>query len=153
MASPGSPNVSPKRRVRTLARTVERTCLTALSYFPLAFVYGITTWAVWVDAGIGLLPTKSIWLGMWLRTSSFKLSFIHALTHLPPVSIRFTELSCRSNPIYNAESILYSRRLHRSRFTPFIVIQARQRPRSVQSLTNDGIARISELHSQLAWRS
>ncbi|KAE8555328.1 hypothetical protein EYB25_000023 [Talaromyces marneffei] len=56
--------LSPKRRTRSLARAVERTCVIIASYFPLAFVYGLTTWAVWVDAGIGLLPTNSRWLGL-----------------------------------------------------------------------------------------
>lgn len=56
--------LSPKRRTRSLARAVERTCVIIASYFPLAFVYGLTTWAVWVDAGIGLLPTNSRWLGV-----------------------------------------------------------------------------------------
>uniref|UniRef100_A0A093XK42 Palmitoyltransferase pfa3 n=1 Tax=Talaromyces marneffei PM1 TaxID=1077442 RepID=A0A093XK42_TALMA len=64
MATSGSPMLSPKRRTRSLARAVERTCVIIASYFPLAFVYGLTTWAVWVDAGIGLLPTNSRWLGL-----------------------------------------------------------------------------------------
>lgn len=64
MASPASPNVSPKRRARTVARRVERICVTIFSYFPLAFVYSLTTWAVWVDVSIGFLTTKSRWIGL-----------------------------------------------------------------------------------------
>lgn len=64
MATSGSPILPPKRRIRSLARGVERTCVIIASYFPLAFVYGLTTWAVWVGAGIGFLPTKCKWLGV-----------------------------------------------------------------------------------------
>ncbi|KAL1982050.1 hypothetical protein VTN96DRAFT_1820 [Rasamsonia emersonii] len=61
---PASPNLR-KRRTRRWARKIERYCCAALGYFPLAFVYGLTTWAVYVEAGIGLRrPTKSSWLGL-----------------------------------------------------------------------------------------
>ncbi|KAL1965754.1 hypothetical protein VTN77DRAFT_5254 [Rasamsonia byssochlamydoides] len=60
---PASPNMR-KRRPRWWARKIERYCCIAAGYFPLAFVYGLTTWAVWVEAGIGLRPTKSPWLGL-----------------------------------------------------------------------------------------
>jgi ribosomal protein L40E len=34
-----------------------------VTYLPLGFIYGLTTWAVWVEAGIGFLPTRSSWAG------------------------------------------------------------------------------------------
>ncbi|KAI1000762.1 Palmitoyltransferase [Podosphaera aphanis] len=34
-----------------------------VTYFPLVFVYLITTWAVWVEASVGFLPTKTRWVG------------------------------------------------------------------------------------------
>ena len=37
------PNMSPR-----LARRIERTCCNFITYLPLVFVYGITSWAVWV---------------------------------------------------------------------------------------------------------
>ncbi|KAI1266636.1 palmitoyltransferase PFA3 [Xylariaceae sp. FL1019] len=38
------------------ARRLERCCCGCLKYFPLAFVYGLTTWAVWVVINIGSFP-------------------------------------------------------------------------------------------------
>lgn len=51
---------------RGCARKIERYCCTAASYFPLLFVYGLTTWAVWVEVGIGSAPSKKghVWIGM-----------------------------------------------------------------------------------------
>ncbi|KAJ4376195.1 palmitoyltransferase for Vac8p [Neocucurbitaria cava] len=67
MATLGSPSPpsSPSRtmRRRSWARKVERYCCTAVTYFPLVFVYGLTSWAVWVEAGIGFVPSKNVWTG------------------------------------------------------------------------------------------
>ncbi|KAF2729372.1 zf-DHHC-domain-containing protein [Polyplosphaeria fusca] len=67
MATLGSPSPpsSPSRamRRRGWARKVERTCCNIITYFPLLFVYGLTSWAVWVEAGIGFTPSKSAWTG------------------------------------------------------------------------------------------
>ncbi|OAL48897.1 palmitoyltransferas-like protein PFA3 [Pyrenochaeta sp. DS3sAY3a] len=67
MATLGSPSppASPSRtmRRRGWARKVERYCCAAVTYFPLLFVYGLTSWAVWVEAGIGLVPSKNVWTG------------------------------------------------------------------------------------------
>ncbi|KAF2239040.1 zf-DHHC-domain-containing protein [Viridothelium virens] len=57
---PGSPSFRGRRR--PWARKCERYCCSVLSCFPLVFVYGLTSWAVWVEAGIGLLPIKA-WTG------------------------------------------------------------------------------------------
>lgn len=64
MATLGSPEISPKRRPRAWARRIERLCVSVFGYFPLAFVYGLTSWAIWVEAGIGFLPNKSSWIGI-----------------------------------------------------------------------------------------
>ncbi|KAI2615852.1 palmitoyltransferase PFA3 [Hypoxylon sp. NC1633] len=49
---------------RRWARRIERYCCNCLTYFPLAFVYSITTWAVWVVVNIGSSKlTKSTWIG------------------------------------------------------------------------------------------
>ncbi|KAI1135179.1 palmitoyltransferase PFA3 [Hypoxylon sp. FL0543] len=46
------------------ARRMERYCCNCLTYFPLAFVYSITTWAVWVVVSIGSSATpKPAWIG------------------------------------------------------------------------------------------
>ena len=50
-------------RPRAWARRVERYCCNTISYFPLLFVYGLTSWAVWVEVGIGLVPAKNAWTG------------------------------------------------------------------------------------------
>ncbi|KAL8974268.1 MAG: hypothetical protein Q9197_001495 [Variospora fuerteventurae] len=46
------------RRPRSWARKCERYCCSVVIYIPLVFVYGLTTWAVWVEAGIGF-PSHS----------------------------------------------------------------------------------------------
>ncbi|KAH7092153.1 DHHC palmitoyltransferase-domain-containing protein [Paraphoma chrysanthemicola] len=67
MATLGSPSPpsSPSRtmRRRGWARKVERYCCIGVTYFPLLFVYGLTSWAVWVEAGIGFVPSKNVWTG------------------------------------------------------------------------------------------
>ncbi|KAJ5611027.1 hypothetical protein N7510_007746 [Penicillium lagena] len=60
---PTSPSWS-KRRPRAWALKCERYCCAAVSCFPLAFIYGVTTWAVYVEASIGLKPQKSDWIGI-----------------------------------------------------------------------------------------
>ncbi|KAI2622125.1 palmitoyltransferase PFA3 [Hypomontagnella submonticulosa] len=49
---------------RRWARRIERYCCNCLTYFPLAFVYGLTSWAVWVVVSIGSSSTKKPgWIG------------------------------------------------------------------------------------------
>ncbi|KAF5024023.1 hypothetical protein F66182_3910 [Fusarium sp. NRRL 66182] len=48
---------------RRWARKIERGCCTFATYFPLAFVYGLTSWAVWVVVNIGSASRKSSWIG------------------------------------------------------------------------------------------
>ncbi|TVY13344.1 Palmitoyltransferase PFA3 [Lachnellula arida] len=64
LAPPSPPN-SPSRMPtpRGWARKVERCCCIGATYFPLFFVYSITSWAVWVEATIGFLPTQGVWIG------------------------------------------------------------------------------------------
>ncbi|RAL14884.1 DHHC family palmitoyltransferase [Aspergillus homomorphus CBS 101889] len=65
-ASPPLSPSWPKRRPRAWALRIERYCCTAASFFPLAFVYGLTTWAVWVEASVGFKSVQhsSIWIGL-----------------------------------------------------------------------------------------
>lgn len=56
---PSSPSSPFKRRVRPCARKVERGCCFVTTYFPLAFVYGLTTWSVSVEASIGFRTTPT----------------------------------------------------------------------------------------------
>ncbi|PKX99477.1 DHHC family palmitoyltransferase [Aspergillus novofumigatus IBT 16806] len=62
--SPPTSPTWPKRRPRAWALRCERYCCAAATYFPLAFVYSLTTWAVYVEASIGLKPSRSPWIGL-----------------------------------------------------------------------------------------
>ncbi|RYP67583.1 hypothetical protein DL771_007135 [Monosporascus sp. 5C6A] len=48
---------------RRWARRFERYCCSCITYFPLAFVYGLTTWGVWVIVRMGSQPSKVTWIG------------------------------------------------------------------------------------------
>lgn len=63
-ASPPSSPSWPKRRPRAWARRCERYCCAAAAFFPIAFVYGVTTWAVYVEATVSIRPSSSAWIGM-----------------------------------------------------------------------------------------
>ncbi|KAL4994324.1 Palmitoyltransferase pfa3 [Aspergillus recurvatus] len=63
MSNPSSPTW-PKRRPKAWAMRCERYCCAAATYFPLAFVYSLTTWAVYVEASVGLKPSSSSWIGL-----------------------------------------------------------------------------------------
>ena len=54
---------SPKsmKKKKSCARRCERTCCSIATYFPLAFIYGLTTWAIWVEAGIGFTNGLTRW--------------------------------------------------------------------------------------------
>ncbi|EMC97895.1 hypothetical protein BAUCODRAFT_407089 [Baudoinia panamericana UAMH 10762] len=52
-----SPPHSPPRR-KHWARRLERACCQTLAYIPLLFVYGLTTWAVWVEVTTSFLDTS-----------------------------------------------------------------------------------------------
>ena len=64
LSASSSPSPAPlKRRSKNWARKCERYCCSVVAYFPLAFVYGLSTWAVWVEAQIGFLPNSKSWTG------------------------------------------------------------------------------------------
>lgn len=48
---------------RRWARKLERACCAFATYIPLVFVYGLTSWAVWVVVSIGSASIKSAWIG------------------------------------------------------------------------------------------
>ncbi|KAK2882490.1 hypothetical protein FQN49_000289 [Arthroderma sp. PD_2] len=60
-----APEPSPhaKRRRNGLAKNCEELLCNVAKYFPLAFVYGLTTWAIWVEAGVSIYHTRSWWKG------------------------------------------------------------------------------------------
>ncbi|KAJ5760671.1 Zinc finger DHHC-type palmitoyltransferase [Penicillium odoratum] len=63
-SSPPTSPSWPKRRSRAWMLRCERYCCAAASCFPLAFVYGLTTWAVFVEASLGLKGSQSKWIGL-----------------------------------------------------------------------------------------
>ncbi|KAL2438363.1 Palmitoyltransferase pfa3 [Exophiala dermatitidis] len=84
------PTTSSGRRVRSCARKCERACCTVATYFPLAFVYGLSTWAVWVvgSIGFGSQRTSHTW---WLVQGICGLGIIfYALANLSYTVAVFT---------------------------------------------------------------
>lgn len=59
---PSSPVL--KQRQMGGVKKIERACCLTLTYLPLVFVYGLTTWAVWVEASIGFEERRPRWTGM-----------------------------------------------------------------------------------------
>jgi len=53
MATLASERSPPSPNRRSKAKRCERFCCRALAHFPLLFVYGLTTWAVWVESYVG----------------------------------------------------------------------------------------------------
>ena len=63
-------DLAPRTMSRRFARRIERACCNFVTYLPLVFVYGITSWATWVMISIGYNPPKDSWLGMRFSLSS-----------------------------------------------------------------------------------
>ncbi|KAG7127528.1 Palmitoyltransferase pfa3 like protein [Verticillium longisporum] len=80
--------------IRRWARRIERCCCTSLTYFPLLFVYGLTTWAVWVDVSIGSSQSKVAWLG---NGSSFGAILIYGLLNWSYTTAVFTNPGSTTN--------------------------------------------------------
>ncbi|KAJ5894658.1 Zinc finger DHHC-type palmitoyltransferase [Penicillium taxi] len=59
---PTSPSFS--KHPRSWALRCERYCCAAASCFPLVFVYGLTTWAVYVETSVGFKNSRSHWIGL-----------------------------------------------------------------------------------------
>ncbi len=55
---------APSTMSRRWARRIERCCCAGATYFPLVFVYGTTTWAVWVILKLPDVVTPPSWIGM-----------------------------------------------------------------------------------------
>ncbi|ODA79160.1 hypothetical protein RJ55_04752 [Drechmeria coniospora] len=48
---------------RRCARKLERACCAFATCIPLIFVYGLTTWAIWVVVNIGFVTPEGSWIG------------------------------------------------------------------------------------------
>lgn len=55
------------RRTKSFARRLERCCCATFAFFPLVFVYGLTTWAVWVEANVSFVGRNGT--GAYLRAA------------------------------------------------------------------------------------
>jgi palmitoyltransferase len=67
LSVPSSPVMKRRGGGGANANTVERACCLTLTYSPLVFVYGLTTWAVCVEVGIGFLEKRPWWTGTLAR--------------------------------------------------------------------------------------
>ncbi|KAI7134343.1 hypothetical protein KC352_g30743, partial [Hortaea werneckii] len=73
MGTLGSPSPTRRPTMKLRLRRLERCCCRTFTYFPLAFVYGLTTWAVWVElhtsflgaGGIGSYIKAALGAGLW----------------------------------------------------------------------------------------
>lgn len=55
---------SPRRNTRGWVKRCERCCMSCLTGTPLVFVYGLTSWACWVQATLGFLELPGSWSGI-----------------------------------------------------------------------------------------
>ena len=65
---PAPPPSAMARFGRRLARRLERSCCLCATYFPLAFVYSLTIWALYVVVRLSMTPTDAAnasWVGPW----------------------------------------------------------------------------------------
>ncbi|KAF1831432.1 palmitoyltransferas-like protein PFA3 [Decorospora gaudefroyi] len=114
--SPPSSPTSTMRR-RSWARKVERYCCTAVTYFPLFFVYGLTSWAAWVQAGIGFVPAKNVWTG---KLSSALGVFLYLMLNWSYTTAVFTDPGSPLN-LRNGYSHLPSQEGGEMQYTSFTV--------------------------------
>jgi palmitoyltransferase ZDHHC2/15/20 len=120
MASYSSPSSSPppspsRRRMKTCARRCERCCCAVATYFPLGFVYSVTTWAVWVEASIGLNRTNSNHYTAKVKASSLFAVILYLLLNLCYTTAVFTDPGSpqdASSSSHPKSKFLSSRRPH-----------------------------------------
>lgn len=104
-------------RRRGWARKVERYCCATVTYFPLVFVYGLTSWAVWVEAGIGFVPSQNVWTG---KFSSALGVFFYLMLNWSYTTAVFTDPGSPLN-LKNGYSHLASQEEGEIQFTSFTV--------------------------------
>lgn len=95
-----SPSSLSATMARRWTRKLERYCCTCVTYFPLAFVYSMTSWAAYVDVSLSTTPSRVTWLGrltlspvvniavapanLMLRSPHRSLLWLHRRRSLPP---------------------------------------------------------------------
>jgi palmitoyltransferase ZDHHC2/15/20 len=86
---------------RTCARRCERSCCGIITYFPLALIYGATTWAVWVELNISLLPDQR-----WRTLSALAGVVTYVLLNWSYTAAVFTDPGCPARTNMNVDDIL-----------------------------------------------
>ena len=89
-----SPSTSPPFHCRrkSWARKVERICCQTISYFPLSFIYGLTTWAIWAEAKVSFFGS-----GGW---SAYLRAFLGVLLYaLANVSYTIAVFTSAGSPV------------------------------------------------------
>lgn len=105
---PPSPTSPSRRRRKSFMRRCERYCCNVIIYFPLSFVYGLTSWAVWVEMSMAfVLASTSGMLPPRLATALLLIVSSRLLPRLPGLPL-----------LRPPELVLYHCHLHRPRF-PF----------------------------------
>ncbi|PHH52678.1 Palmitoyltransferase PFA3 [Ceratocystis fimbriata CBS 114723] len=86
---------------RRWARRLERTCCRFVTSIPLALVYGLTTWALWVILSIGSNPPPDSWID---SCSSIFGVFLYLMLNWSYTTAVFTDpgSTTRSNGDYSA---------------------------------------------------
>jgi len=101
---PASPSLKNGRK--SFCRRLERCCCTTLTHFPLAFVYGLTTWAIWVEVSIAYFPDVSKWIGF--ATSALGI-LLYALANISYTVAVFTDPGSPLHPpSYYSQSVGYA---------------------------------------------
>ena len=139
MTTAPSPPPSPSpmnRRPKRWAKKCERACCQTFTYFPLAFVYALTTWAVWVEAGIGLRSGASIW--------SKHYCYGHGC--LLTRGCRYPHFFPWDHSLPSSKLVLHHRRLHRPWF-PSLTFQLLAPPHSRSDATRCAVS-----YGQVDWR-
>lgn len=96
-----SPPPSCSRRCKIWARRGECICCVTLAYFPLFFVFGLTTWAVYVQVTTSLLPKPRSYSDLPTPTGIFTAFLgllLYALANISYFTAVFTNPGSPSDP-------------------------------------------------------
>ncbi|KIW21029.1 hypothetical protein PV08_01608 [Exophiala spinifera] len=96
--SPSPPPTARRRRLRSCADKCERGCWTLATFFPLAFVYSLSTWAVWVVSSIGFGSHRSKYVWWAVQFISFLGILLYSLANLSYTVAVFTDPGSPLNP-------------------------------------------------------
>ncbi|KAK6381332.1 palmitoyltransferase for Vac8p [Exophiala oligosperma] len=96
--SPSPPPTGRRRRLRSCADKCERGCWTLATFFPLAFVYSLSTWAVWVVSSIGFGSHRSKHVWWSIQFISLLGILLYSLANLSYTVAVFTDPGSPLNP-------------------------------------------------------